>query len=132
MAVSLPEMLRVKKCWVASELDVATVRDDHYPAVVDLETFVCLPKNGNRQRKVRSFVPYDSETRCAERLFKRTWREFRVELRANMLMNIMPCVFVRFRIWRGGILRVRSRWVMPSALKCADEADSQGCETLLW
>ena len=44
VAVSLPEMLRVKKCWVASELDVATVRDDHYPVVVDLETFVCLPK----------------------------------------------------------------------------------------
>ena len=57
VAVSLPEMLRVKKCWVASELDVAIVRDDHYPVVVDLETFVCLPKNGNRQRKVRSFVP---------------------------------------------------------------------------
>ena len=41
MAVSLLEMLRVKKCWVASELDVATVlRDDHYPVVVDLETWV--------------------------------------------------------------------------------------------
>ena len=45
----LPEMLRVKKCWVASELDVATVRDDHYPVVVDLETFVCLPKTGKRK-----------------------------------------------------------------------------------
>ena len=29
VAVSLPEMLRVKKRKVASELDVATVRDDH-------------------------------------------------------------------------------------------------------
>ena len=48
VAVSLPEMLRVKKRWVASELGVATVRDDHHPVVVDLETFVCLPKTGNR------------------------------------------------------------------------------------
>ena len=37
-------MLRVKKCGVASELDVATVRDDHYPEVVDLETFVFSKK----------------------------------------------------------------------------------------
>ena len=51
MAMSLPEMLRVKRRWVASELDVATVRDDHYPVVVDFEAIVCLPKAGNRQRK---------------------------------------------------------------------------------
>ena len=29
VAVSFPEMVRVKRCWVASELNVATVRDDH-------------------------------------------------------------------------------------------------------
>ena len=58
VAVSLPEMLRVKKCWVASELDVATVRDDHYPVAVDLETFVCLPKKkATGSVKRRSFVP---------------------------------------------------------------------------
>ena len=55
VAVSLPETLRVKKCSVASELDVATVRDDHYPVVVDLETFLCLLKTGNRQRKATKF-----------------------------------------------------------------------------
>ena len=67
VAVSLPEMLRVKKCWVASELDVATVRDDQYPVVVDLETFVCLPKNGNRQRKATKL--------CALRLRNQVCRE---------------------------------------------------------
>ena len=41
VAVSLPEMLRVKRCWVASELDVATVRADHCAVVVDLETMWC-------------------------------------------------------------------------------------------
>ena len=67
VAVSLPEMLKVKKCWVASELDVATVRDDHYPVVVDLETVVCLPKNGNRQRKPTKL--------CALRLRNQVCRE---------------------------------------------------------
>ena len=51
VAVSLPEMLRVKRCWVASELDVATVRDDHYAVVVDLETMLCLPRAGNQHHK---------------------------------------------------------------------------------
>ena len=48
-AVSLPKMVRIKRCW-ASELDVATVRDDHH-AVVDLETMLCLPRacNGSCQ-----------------------------------------------------------------------------------
>ena len=58
VAVSLPEMLRVNKCWVASEFDVATVRDDHYPVVVDLGTFVCVfRKMAAGSVKRRSFVP---------------------------------------------------------------------------
>ena len=36
VAVSLPDTVRVKRCWVASELVVATVRDDHYAVVLDL------------------------------------------------------------------------------------------------
>ena len=56
VAVYLPEMLRVK-----------TVRDDHYPVVVDLETLVCLPKIGNRQRKAKKF--------CALRLRNQVCRE---------------------------------------------------------
>ena len=48
VAVSLPEMVRVKRCWVAGELVVATGRDDHYAVVVDLETMLCLPRAGNR------------------------------------------------------------------------------------
>ena len=50
VAVSLPEMVRVKRCWVACELVVATVRDDHC-AVVDLETMLCLPRAGNGHRR---------------------------------------------------------------------------------
>ena len=67
VAVSLSEMLRVKKCWIASELDVATVRDDHYPVVVDFETIVSLPKAGNRQRKATKL--------CALRLRNQVCRE---------------------------------------------------------
>ena len=36
VAVSLPDTVRVKRCWVASELVVATVRVDHYAVVLDL------------------------------------------------------------------------------------------------
>ena len=49
-AVFLPEMLRVKRCWLSSELDVAA-RDDHCAVVVDVETMWCLPKTGSRHRK---------------------------------------------------------------------------------
>ena len=35
VAVFLPQMFRVKRCWVASELDVAA-RDDHCAVVVDV------------------------------------------------------------------------------------------------
>ena len=53
VAVSLPEMLRVKRCWVASELDVAPVPDDHYAVVVDLETVWCFPRVGSRHRNAK-------------------------------------------------------------------------------
>ena len=57
VAVSLPKTLRATRCWVASELDVATVRDDHYAVVVDLETMLCLPRAGNRQREAVKHCP---------------------------------------------------------------------------
>ena len=42
--VALPEMLRVKRCWVASGFDLATERDDNYAVVVDLETMLCFSR----------------------------------------------------------------------------------------
>ena len=53
VAASLPEMLRVKRCWVATELDVATVRDDHCAAVVEFETMLCFPRTYSRHRKAK-------------------------------------------------------------------------------
>ena len=54
VAVSLPEMVRVMRCWAASELDVATVCDDHFAVVVDLETMLSLARTGSGHRKADS------------------------------------------------------------------------------
>ena len=46
-------MLRVNRCWVSNELDVATVRDDHHAVVVDVETMLCFPRAGSQHRKAK-------------------------------------------------------------------------------
>ena len=61
VAVSLPEMLRVKRCWVASELGVATGRDDHHAVVVDLETVWCFPEGWQQASQCEALRPEDAK-----------------------------------------------------------------------
>ena len=68
MAVSLQgDVESQKNVGLRVNLMLQTVRDDHYPVVVDFETIVCLPKAGNRQRKATKH--------CALRLRNQVCRE---------------------------------------------------------
>ena len=115
VAVSLPEMLRVKRCWVASELDVATVRDDHYAVVVDLETMcpllmrnlVCreaFQQDLERIQVGTAGIHVDEHhavcMRAIQDLAQKHFGRQKQEPRKHWLWNFMDCVKVLRRVKR--------------------------------
>ena len=108
-AVSFREMLRVRRCWLASELDVATVRDDHYAVVVDLETMWCFPRVGSRHRKAKH---------CTLRMRNPVCREaFQHDLE-RIPMGTADIHVDEHHVWHGNILGVKSKDQENTASPC--------------
>ena len=119
MAVSLPEIVRVKRCWVASELNVATMRDDHHAVVVDLEMMLCLPRAGNWHRKAAKHCPLLTRSPVRREAFQQDLeRESRWEQLTSMMMNTTLCACERSRIWHRNTSGVKSRGRENTGLLC--------------
>ena len=138
VAVSLLEIVKVKRCWVASELDVATVRDDHCAVVVDLETMLCLPRAGNGHRRAAKHCHPLMRNLVRREVFQQDL--FRWEQLASMLMNTTLCACGRSRIWRRNYFGCQTQgprkhwltfrtWTFMDCVKLLRRVKRMACQT---